>query len=781
MPDYDFRNLNHHEFQVLNNDLFSAEFNIHVERFKSGKDRGIDGRFFEKDGKVCIIQSKHYVESGKKILIRGLEKEELPKLHKIKPDRYIIATSVPLLEVDKDVIKEKMSPYILSTSDIYGKDEINFLLSKHEHIERSHYKLWIISSVVLNKFINSAIYNASSELVADAIRCSSAYVKTVHHDNAKKILDGRNVIVITGEPGVGKTALAKQLCLQYVHEGFIPVLISEDIKEGFSVLNKEERQIFYYDDFLGSNYLEAIRGNEDSRIIQFITTIRNSPNSKFILTSRTNILEQGYRLSQAFSPRKFAHDEYILNVDKLGEYDKGLILYSFMWNSEMPRAFLEGVISQEIYLEVIRHKNYNPRLMEAITNKSLVDAKKPEDYFKYISDSLNDPSHVWGHAYNIQSDEISRRIIDFVALSNGGIEESRLMAAIACYKQSNPILPPSNTSQYFHEIIKTLCRSFISRNLTPNDGVESMTLTSGLAVKKGQIWYTPFNPSVTDFVISRYTRELKEWAQMILYYPTNEGLKRVRALLYWSKDIAKKIINELFQIVIQCPNRFHPFLLGTVYSLSDDGKKAELAKAVNFRRLYSHDIAGASREDCSDLVELCCASINDQTPHAEVIDFLKNIIHENFHYYALELISEVCISLCVDDSPHFDDLNKIQERFVECLNERWVEEIIDDFLHDNLDDVISYDMDEDGNSDYYIDEYSLICKMIDHTEHLFGNISMEDAKYILEWKDLDAVVRNRQRDNDNGRSGGGQYSEHAQDSLGTLFDGFIGAKYGKGD
>ena len=61
MTDYTFETLNDKEFEILTVDLLSKEFNSHIERFKSGRDGGIDGRFFEGNiaNNVVIIQCKH--------------------------------------------------------------------------------------------------------------------------------------------------------------------------------------------------------------------------------------------------------------------------------------------------------------------------------------------------------------------------------------------------------------------------------------------------------------------------------------------------------------------------------------------------------------------------------------------------------------------------------------------------------------------------------------------------------------------------------------------------
>ena len=46
MTDYTFSTLNDKEFEILSTDILSKFLGIKVERFKGGRDGGVDGRFF---------------------------------------------------------------------------------------------------------------------------------------------------------------------------------------------------------------------------------------------------------------------------------------------------------------------------------------------------------------------------------------------------------------------------------------------------------------------------------------------------------------------------------------------------------------------------------------------------------------------------------------------------------------------------------------------------------------------------------------------------------------
>ena len=144
---YNFLQLSYLDFEDLSVDLLQAETGERYEVFKPGKDGGIDARNV-KAGIKTILQCKHFARSGIESLLATLKNTELDKVQKLKPDRYILFTSVPLSPGNKDAIKNLFSPYILSSRDIYGQDDINNLLDLHPDIETRNFKLWISSSAV---------------------------------------------------------------------------------------------------------------------------------------------------------------------------------------------------------------------------------------------------------------------------------------------------------------------------------------------------------------------------------------------------------------------------------------------------------------------------------------------------------------------------------------------------------------------------------------------------------------------------------------------------------
>src|SRR6266508_1211911 len=93
MPRYDFKSLSSQDFEELIRDLLQAEWNVSLEAFRTGRDGGIDLRYAPADGGTTVIQCKHYAASGFSKLLAHLHNSERPKIARLGPSRYIVATS----------------------------------------------------------------------------------------------------------------------------------------------------------------------------------------------------------------------------------------------------------------------------------------------------------------------------------------------------------------------------------------------------------------------------------------------------------------------------------------------------------------------------------------------------------------------------------------------------------------------------------------------------------------------------------------------------------------
>lgn len=511
MSDYDFSSLNDKEFESLCSDLLTCHLGKRVERFKAGRDGGVDGRFFSSEGCEVIIQCKHWLKSGLPALIRSIENTEAAKVRKLNPKRYIFVTSLELSRANKIKIKNLLSPYLLTESDIFGKEDLNDILSKNIDVERKHYKLWISSTNVLTTILNSAIIGRSRYKLEEIVEESRKYVVTQSHIHAMEKLENLHSVIITGSPGVGKTSLADQLCQYYTAKGYEFCFIENSLNEAEEIYRENSNQVFYFDDFLGRNFLLALDSHQDSHVINFIKRIERDKKKRFILTSRSNILNQGKRLSDLFDIKNVKRNEYELSISSLTDIDKAKILYNHIWFGNLDEYYIDQIYEERRYLKIINHKNFNPRLISFITDNHRLSNIKPSEYWEYIENTLSNPKDIWRNVFDVQVDNICKHIVVAISLHGKSITESRLRFLYSGLVSSNFF---GKESKDYESVVRLLVGALLNR----------------IVIDKDNILYNLFNPSIADFVISNYLVELNYIDELLICLKTPESISNLNSL-----------------------------------------------------------------------------------------------------------------------------------------------------------------------------------------------------------------------------------------------------------
>jgi len=281
MSDYTFSTLAPNEFEDLSKDLLERSLKVPLQAFTTGRDGGVDLRHASATGQSWIVQCKHYAGSRFADLKRSVLKE-VHKLHRLKPQRYILVTSCGLTPANVDELYNLLSPFCTSKHDILGKSDLNGLLRANGDIEQRHPKLWITSEAVLNRVLQNDVFVQSEMTRESILRRLSLYVYTPRFEEARKKLNADRVCIISGVPGVGKTTLAEMLLVEHLMNDWEVVTIHQNVSEGLRALqvHSDSKQVFYYDDFLGQiSSGEKLAKNEDGALLQLLRAIQRPSGS----------------------------------------------------------------------------------------------------------------------------------------------------------------------------------------------------------------------------------------------------------------------------------------------------------------------------------------------------------------------------------------------------------------------------------------------------------------------------------------------------------------------
>jgi nucleoside-triphosphatase THEP1 len=622
MTNYDFKSVNDKEFEAICCDLLGESFGVRIERFKAGKDRGIDGRFFSTSGGQTILQCKHWAGTPFNALLKSLRESERPKLLTLKPRRYLFATSQALSADNKTKIAEALAPFVKRADDIYGAEDLNDLLGEYPDVERRHYKLWLASSAVLGHLMNHPIYERSRFTLSEATDFINRYVVTSHHGDALKHMKNMHVLLITGEPGVGKTTLAKQLCLQYAAKGkYELAVIATSIKEAEAIWDDKKKQLFYFDDFLGRNYLQALTGHEGSHIAQFIKRVQRAKNKRFVLTSRSTILNQGKTLIDSFDHVNLQRSEFELTVTRLKPLEKAQILYNHLWHSNLPREYIDQLYVGKRYRSVIEHQNFNPRLIEFVSDHQRLTAVKPLKYWAHVETLLENPSTVWEHPFNAQLDDCGRTVVLLVTVNGGRIEESELQEAFQRYLAS-PDASGLSGPRDFDLLAKHLVGSLLNRSIRAGSDIAM---------------YSLFNPSIGDYVLQRYVGLLPSIRLAVDSLRTDSSIKTIKDI-HTAKILPTGGLDKLLATLLRlgASVSFENYPLNFVVALAATAIKTGFLERNNsiarggLKEAVRVVIANVQTGDTRAVCEVCVWALTEHlASEQEVRSILSNALDES--------------------------------------------------------------------------------------------------------------------------------------------------------
>lgn len=416
MDQFDFARLTDVDFEEVCQDLLARHLDLKLEIFKKGKDGGIDLRHMSDREGLLVVQCKHWINTGSAALLRHIRDKEMPKVRKLNPSRYVIAATCPLSAAEKSKLMTYCHPFIKDPADIVGGGDVAALLREHDDIVKRHLRLWLSSATVLDVVVNRDLYVRSKDLAEDISETLKRYVQTASYKAAERVLSKNGVCVISGEPGIGKTTLAQVLCAGYIADGYEVVDISYDSNDINKVWDDKRKQIYYYDDFLGRNFLgEMLNKNEDGRLLGLMRKVRQSSNKKFVLTTRSYFLEHARQKYERLDGSSFNPALFTVELSDFSHQARAEILYNHVYHSAIPVDEKVRFGELKLSLPIVRHANYNPRLIEdALAGFDL--GSQTMSAPEYLIKSLDSPGEIWSH---VVTNELSTAAVDVLEIVLG--------------------------------------------------------------------------------------------------------------------------------------------------------------------------------------------------------------------------------------------------------------------------------------------------------------------------------------------------------------------------
>lgn len=409
---FDYGRLDDLDFEKLCGDMMGRVLGKDLRYFPAGRDGGID-LVDDVTEKSIMIQVKHYEKSSFSTFKRAL-KTEVKKVEKLQPKQYYIFTSQSLTPENIKEVFIMFKDYMDSERNIVTREDIDFFLKQDKNIDilRSQFKLWITADIVLKDYLNQDIFIDSEVLLSDIDDEIKYFVQTNIFNKCIETLEEERKILLYGDPGVGKTLNSKMLLLHFVKEGYRVRYSSNgeigELKKSVTS-NKDVKEIIFLDDCLGQHYFN-LREGHDQELLSLIKHVDLYKNKILILNSRVTILNEARNAFEELE-RYFDLEKITLrkiNMNEVSTIEKAKIFYAMLKRNKVSNDYYNSVRRKRNYLNVVEHKNFNPRVIEYVTLPSKLRGIAGDNYHEFIMGNLNEPKNIWKNEFDRRIKNVDR-------------------------------------------------------------------------------------------------------------------------------------------------------------------------------------------------------------------------------------------------------------------------------------------------------------------------------------------------------------------------------------
>lgn len=489
-----YESLSSYDFERLIRDLLQAEWEERLETFSPGPDGGVDVRLL-RAGLRRTVQCKHSPNRTLLQLKSKLEKESA-KIGLRDLGEYWLATTATATPDSKAKIAAVFEKQQLREEHILAREDIENLLDRHDKVERIHVKLYVSSLAVLKSVLNHAVFERQQYFLERAAARARLFVTSDATRLVQESLTNLGMSIITGPPGVGKTTLAESVALTYAADGY-EIFDVRHASEIESVWQPGVKQLFLYDDFLGqTSLMEKLSKGEDHSLDVLAQRLRDSKSHKMILTTRQYILTAAQSTYSKLRGARVLDSNVVVDVSTYSSFQRAHILFNHIYYSSLGKSARRSVVQNRAYVRMIRHRNYNPRLIESIVSavQALGGEPKGAGFAAFMLEALDSPSALWNDIFDVELTNAQKALAlsmsaSFVASSeNDAVASARKI--LSAWGDSAPIVDAD---------IDVLEGIFVDSKRTA----------------LGELQLSAKNPSIRDFLLSRLFSNMQAFIAVV--------------------------------------------------------------------------------------------------------------------------------------------------------------------------------------------------------------------------------------------------------------------------
>lgn len=393
-PDFALHTIGWQAFQDLAISIAEVEYARTVHRVAKVADQGRDGFFYgvpdetiaPKDSRETTIQCKHFSNQSTKLTVASL-KDELESVKELvkngKADGYILVTNSNLTEKDRENVASALKSCGVDRPHVFGRDWVTAKILQHPRVRALVPRVYGLGEIT---WITDQRAREQAEAILDAmgddLKC---YVPTKAHRDAVHALDEHRIVLLLGDPAVGKSTIAAALAVAATDEASTEVFYVRNPEEFITSWDPSVgKRLFWIDDAFGSVRYAPELADRWNHVFQTLKAAIKLDN-RFVLTSRNYIWRQAESELKISAIPALSDGSVVVNVEDLTIPEKERILYNHLKFGHQSRSFLS---SCRPHLDkIVRSRSFRPEIARRLGNPDFtknvaLTADGLEDFFK---------------------------------------------------------------------------------------------------------------------------------------------------------------------------------------------------------------------------------------------------------------------------------------------------------------------------------------------------------------------------------------------------------------
>lgn len=442
------------DFESFAVDIAKIYFNNSlIHGYSEGPDGGIDG--IDDSLSPCIIvQAKRENKTSAQIVktFQG----EIEKIKRTQKKRnyssfqYVIVTSSNITADGQFKIREAAGALMNNDKNIIDANRIHEFSNQPEYYEVfKNYKLIEVNLMDQIEKSNRREIEIESQDFFGSFD-PKYFVETEMFDKAYGVILKEKVVLLHGNPGVGKSTTSKMLAMAMFNRTDRQYsIVKRDIEDCKNLITEYNRYyrnhdgialVVVIDDFLGRNYVD-VNDREIKKVIDICSLSKKSKSLYIILNCRTQIIKSikndNIEFNKLISQKTSGIKTSIIAIDLTAttEKEKALILrknfeltYKKINNKsdkDKFEVYYNDLRNEINYTKIINSKNWNPRVIDELTtNWENVKLNLKDTFSDYMMSVLNNPHELYEELFERLSTEEKNYLFNLIFFSSYPVDQS---------------------------------------------------------------------------------------------------------------------------------------------------------------------------------------------------------------------------------------------------------------------------------------------------------------------------------------------------------------------